>query len=159
MLEKTKKILVFSLCWAFLSCSTLKHNVHPYISVYEIEYYVPNIFKSLLVFKHSPQTYELYLDGSGGVLGHYTIINDTLTLHHEYEYSCEGSKMVLTAIDSTDTFTLSPRKYLIRKDSLIDITYYPNPTPDFVFKDHPFSPTDFRQNYILAKGNSPIKGN
>ena len=67
--------------------------------------------------------------------------------------------MVVKAIDSTDVFTLSPRKYIIRKDSLIDITYYQNPTPDFVLKNQLFSSTDFRNDYILEKRNSPIKDN
>lgn len=155
-----KKVLAFFLCWVFLSCSTSKHNVQQYISVYKrVNDSNPNILKSFYVFKHSPKTYELYFDKSGGLLGHYTISNDTLTLYHEYEYSYIDSKMVVKAIDSTDVFTLSPRKYIIRKDSLIDITYYQNPTPDFVFKNQLFSSTDFRNDYILEKRNIPIKDN
>ena len=155
-----KKVLVFFLCWVFLSSSTSKHNVQQYISVYKrVNDSNPNILKSFFVFKHSPQTYELYFDKSGGLLGHYTISNDTLTLYHEYEYSCIDSKMVVKAIDSTDVFTLSPRKYIIREDSLIDITYYPNPTSDFVLKNQSFPSTDFRIDYILEKRNIPIKDN
>lgn len=155
-----KKILVIFLCWTFLSCSTSKHNVQQYISVYKrVNDYNPNILKSFFVFKQSPKTYELYFDKSGGLFGHYTISNDTLTLYHEYEYSCVDCNMVVMAIDSTDNFTLSPRKYIIRKDSLIDITYYKNPTPDFVLENQSFSSTDFRINYILEKRNSPINGN
>ena len=150
-----KKLLLFSLCFTFLSCITTKQNEYPYLSVYKrVSNNTPNVLKTFYIFKQSPQKYELHIHNFGGRLGTYTIANDTLMLFNKYEYSCYHGKMVITEIDSTDYFSLYPITFLIKKDSLIDITCYPNPVADF---DIDIPTEGFRSNYVLEKKNNPIK--
>ncbi len=91
-------------------------------------------------------TYEQYSEAGLSVIGKYTLSNDTITMFHEYELLFSDSIISMEKMNSKDSVSeFYPQKFLIRNDSLIDITnYYISPMDSNIY-NRP------KENYILVK--------
>ncbi len=112
--------------WAYL-IRTLseKTTLSPFVSVYKSDR-VGNILPSYIFLRTQPQTFEIYSPAIyGSLFGQWDISNDTLFLFPEYEYFYRDSESRISKITPQDTsMPTIPQRYLIKDDSLIDITDY-----------------------------------
>ncbi len=143
----------------FQSCFTLKEHVDDrmvddqfvkrQISLYKRigdDYRLGSIFRMFITLKRSRDTkyntYEIYGETGSGIIGKYSMKNDTLILFHEYEFLAGDSCVRMSKLNENDTIPeFYPRKFVVRNDSLIDITNY----KDF----HGYIRA--REDYILVK--------
>ena len=103
-----------------------------------------HIFRNYIILKPKHLTYEQYSAGGLSVIGKYTIKNDTLTMRHEHELVLTDS-VYIHKMDNKDVSDFYPQRFIIRKDSLIDITnYYEHPADSGMFVRQ-------RENYVLVK--------
>ena len=103
-----------------------------------------HIFRNYIILKKKHFTYEQYSEGGLSVIGKYYIKNDTLTMRHEYELVLSDS-IYIHKMDNKDVSDFYPQKFIIRKDSLIDITnYYEHPADSGMF-------IRAREDYVLIK--------
>ena len=79
-------------------------------------------------------------------MGNFSLRNDTITLQHDYQLGYSDKTLSVTKLNGKDAISdFYPNKFIIKKDSLIDITNY---------QDVPEYPAEFRrpkENYILVK--------
>lgn len=113
-------ILIFTLILLFFSCITVKQRHPEYIALYK-QNRVGEVLPEYLLLKNRIKSYEFFSPALNcSVLGDYSIINDTLYLNPKYEYSHS-----IKSINPADTSIISiPRKFLIKRDLLIDVTDY-----------------------------------
>lgn len=110
------------------------------------DYRLHNVLRMYIVLKMANSAYEIYTEASEGIMGKFTLRNDTLTLCHEYQIEFLDSAMNVSQIDGKNTVSdFYPTKFVVRKDSLIDITNYcDNPEYQKVFVRP-------KENYIIVK--------
>ena len=90
--------------------------------------------------------YEIYTKGGEGIIGKFSLRNDTINLYHEYQLGYLDSTINLTKINRKDTIPeFYPTKFVVRKDSLIDITCYQDAPEYLTGYSRP------RENFILVK--------
>jgi len=124
-------IWLFILLLLFCSCVNLKPRQSEYIALYK-QSRLGEVLPEYLLLKDRIKSYEFFSPGlNSSVLGNYHIANDTIYLNPRYEYSDS-----IKRISPADTSIISiPRKFLIKKDLLIDVTDYKNyPILDVFFK-------------------------
>ena len=99
-----------------------------------------------VVLKMSNSIYEIYAEDAEGIIGKFSLTNDTLTLYHEYQLGYSDSAIVVNKLNGkVSTPEFYPSKFVVKKDSLIDISDYqdvPEHLRDFV---------RLRENYIRVK--------
>ena len=120
-----KRIIFILSCILLFSCKAEKTTLSPFVSVYKSDR-IGNILPSYIFLKTQPQTFEIYSPAIyGSFFGQWDIRNDTLFLFPEYEYFYRDSESRISKIPPQDTCMLTiPQQYLIKDDSLIDITNY-----------------------------------
>lgn len=92
-----------------------------------------HVFRCYLILKPKYLTYEQYSEAGLSVIGKYTIKNDTITMRHEHELRLSDS-IYVHKMNSSDISDYYPQRFIIRKDSLIDITnYYEHPADSGMF--------------------------
>ena len=124
-------ISLFIVISLFYSCITVKQRQSEYIALYKQDR-LGEVLPEYLLLKDRIKSYEFFSPGlNSSVLGDYNIVNDTIYLNPRYEYSDS-----IKCLSSTDTSIISiPRKFLIKKDLLIDVTDYKNyPILNIFFK-------------------------
>lgn len=151
-----RNILFLCLCMCFLqSCYTTSRSIDDKFVKQEIRMYKrvgddyrlhKNVLRMYIVLKMTNSAYEIYTEASEGIMGKFTLRNDTLTLCHEYQIEFLDSAMNISQIDGENTVSdFYPTKFVVRKDSLIDITNY---------CDYPEYQNVFvrpKENYIIVK--------
>lgn len=150
-----KKNVFIIMCVCILqSCYITRKNVDDQFVKQEIrtykrigdDYRLRNILRMFVILKMTNSAYEIYTESGKGIIGKFSLKNDTITLHHEYEFSYSDSTVNVTELNRKDTIPeFYPTKFIIKKDSLIDITYY---------QDVPKYLSDFtrpKENYIWVK--------
>lgn len=120
-----KRIILILSCILLFSCKAEKTTLSPFVSVYKSDR-VGNILPSYVFLKTQPQTFEIYSPTIyGSFFGQWEISNDTLFLFPEYECFYRDSESRISKITPQDTsMPTIPQRYLIKDDSLIDITDY-----------------------------------
>ena len=124
-------ISLFIVIPLFCSCITVKQRQPEYIALYK-QSRLGEVLPEYLLLKDRIKSYELFSPGlNSSVLGDYDIVNDTIYLNPRYEYSDS-----IKSISPADTSIISiPRKFLMKKDLLIDVTDYKNyPILNIFFK-------------------------
>lgn len=114
-----EKILLITFT-LFFSCSTQRTSE-------KILVYRGNNFGEIppcyLILKKSVKSYDLFYTGMNyGIIGDYNIVGDSLNLIPKYEYINTIKK--INPMDSS--FLSVPRCFLIKKNSLVEITNYDN---------------------------------
>lgn len=150
-----REYLFLWFCLSFLqSCYTTSRNIDDKFVKQEIrmykrigdDYRLPNVLRLYIVLKMANSAYEIYTEASEGIIGKFTLNNDTLTLCHEYKIEYLDSVINVRQIDKKNTIPdFYPTKFIVRKDSLIDITNY---------YDYPDYQKEFirpKENYIIVK--------
>ena len=149
------KKIIFFLCVSILqSCYTTRRNNDDQFVKQEIrtykrigdDYRLHNILRMFIILRIPNSAYAIYTESGKGIMGKFSLRNDTITLHHEYELGYSDSIINVTKLNVKDTIPeFYPCKFVIKKDSLIDITYYQD-MPEYLkeFKRQ-------RENYILVK--------
>ncbi len=118
-----KNLVTIFACVLLLSCNTPKMTLSPYVAVYKSEG-GGNILPTYIFLKTQPQVYEIYAPGIYlSTIGQWNISNDTLFFLAKYEYSKENNELDMY-IPEDLTISSIPQQYLIRNDSLINITDY-----------------------------------
>ena len=103
-----------------------------------------HVYRNYIILKPRCMTYEQYSDSGLSVIGKYTIKNDTLTMRHEQELVLSDS-IYVHKIKNKDVCDYYPQRFIIHKDSLIDITnYYEDPLYFGMF-------VRGREDYVLIK--------
>lgn len=120
-----KRIILILSCILLFSCKAEKTTLSPFVSVYKSDR-IGNILPSYIFLKTQPQTFEIYSPTIyGSFFGQWEISNDTLFLFPEYECFYRDSESRISKITPQDTsMPTIPQRYLIKDDSLIDITDY-----------------------------------
>ncbi|HPK29790.1 MAG TPA: hypothetical protein PK979_01960 [Bacteroidales bacterium] len=120
-----KRIIFILSCILLFSCKAEKTTLSPFFSVYKSDL-VGNIAPSYILLRTQPPTFEIYSPAIyGSLFGQWDMSNDTLFLFPEYEYFYRDSESRMSEISPQDTSMLTiPQQYLIKDDSLIDITNY-----------------------------------
>jgi hypothetical protein len=133
-----KHLIIITTSLLLWSCVVVKHGNSEYIVLYKQRGF-GEVLPEYLVLKDRIKSYEFFSPGLGSnVLGDYNIINDTIYLNPKYEYS-ESIKSLSLA----DTSIISiPRKLLIKKNLLIDMTDY---------KKYPVLSLFFKKGEIIYK--------
>ena len=152
---KIMKKIIFIICVSILqSCSTSRMNVDNQFVKQEIltykrigdDYRLRNLLRMFVILKMTNSAYEIYTESGEGIMGKFSLRNDTITLYHEYQLGYSDNAINVTKLNGKDTTSeFYPTKFIIKKDSLIDITNY---------QDVPEYPAEFRrpkENYILVK--------
>ncbi|WP_291529883.1 hypothetical protein [Bacteroides sp. UBA939] len=118
-----KNLVTIFACVLLLSCNTKKMTLSPYVAVYKSE--GGGIFLPTYIFlRTQPKVYEIYAPGIRlSTIGQWNISNDTLFFLAKYEYSGKNNELYMY-IPEEPTISSIPQQYLIRNDSLIDITDY-----------------------------------
>ena len=150
-----KKIIIVIMCFTILqSCYTTRKNIDDQFVKREIRIYkrigddnrLRNILRMFIVLRMTNSAYEIYTEATEGIMGKFSLRNDTLVLFHEYQLDYLNNKINVTELNRKDTTAeFYPTKFLVREDSLIDITNYqevPEHLKDFIH---------LRDNYILVK--------
>ena len=150
-----RKIVYFITCLCILQSCYTKSSciddlfVKQQISIYKRigdDYRVRNVLRMFIILRKSHSSYELYTEAGSGIVGKYFLKNDTLTLLHEYEFVVSDSSLKISKFNEKDTVPeFYPRKFIVRKDSLIDITNYKS------YHEYPEVSARKRENYILVK--------
>lgn len=149
------KKIIFIICVSILqSCYTTKINfddqfVKQEIRIYKRigdDYRLRNILRMFIILRKTNSVYELYTESGEGIFGKYSLRNDTITLHHDYQLGFLDSTVSVTKLNGKDTTSeFYPTKFIIKKDSLIDITNYQD-VPEYLMGGR--RP---KENYILVK--------
>lgn len=116
-----------------------------YFRIYRrLEQDTPNIYRCYIILKPQSLTYEQYSEAGLSVIGKYSIKNDTLIMRHEHELRLSDS-IYIHKMRDTGISEFYPQRFLIRKDSLIDITnHYEHPADSGMFiRGH--------DDYVLVK--------
>ncbi len=125
---KMKRLLIVCIISMLFSCSVQrKASHHDYIQIYRPVVLLPATLPQFIFIRPHINTYEIYDDYVGGLLGNYTISNDTMILFHKNYYGItEKNHDFVMEIPDTLNFKkfLYPKKLLIKEDSLIDVTDY-----------------------------------
>ena len=105
------------------SCKA-ENDTFTFVSVYKSDR-VGNIPPSYF-FEDTASDFEIYSPTIyGSFFGQWDISNDTLFLFPEYEYFYRDSESRISKITPQDTSMLAiPQQYLVKDDSLIDVTNY-----------------------------------
>lgn len=121
--------------------------VKEYFNIYRrIGDFGPPVYRNYIIIKKNHMTYEQYSEAGSSVIGKYALNNDTITMFHEYELLFSDTIISIKKMNSNDSVSeFYPQKFLIRNDSLIDITNY---SIDPMFSNIYNRP---RENYILVK--------
>ena len=116
-----KKFLFLFLVILFTSCYSLRRDAH--IATYKWEGF-GELPSEYIILRFDDQIYDTYYGFSGqyGQVGKYTIENETL--YFTQSYSRLSDRVYFSDKDSIYT-----RKFLIEKNSLIDITDYTSISP------------------------------
>ena len=133
------------------SCCTHRVTLSPYVFVYKRPA-VANTRPVYIILKTRPQLFE-----SNDVLNRESIIGewkrnkDTLFLIPQYRCYLRNKKMRMVEITEEDDKNISniPQQYLMRNDSLIEITDY-----SIVFTgilEGLFDPKSFREKFVRCK--------
>ena len=111
-----KKIVFLILTVIFVSCQSIKKDAH--IAIYKWEGF-GELPSEYIILRPDDQIYDIYYGARGqyGQVGKYTIKNDTL--YFTQSYSRLSDKVYFSDSDS-----IYIQKFLIEKNSLIDITDY-----------------------------------
>jgi hypothetical protein len=111
-----KKFLLLFMIAITVTCCSMKRDA--YITVYKWEGF-GELPSEYIVIKPHKQLLESFDSNRGGygALYKYTINNDTLYLNLQYSYDSDN-------IYKADSSSIYPRKLLILKNSIIDITDY-----------------------------------
>lgn len=147
---------MFPLFLTLLSCVSEKSTIDDAIAkenfcVYRRvdDHYKLNIMRTYIILKKNCSSYELYFEGGDAIIGKYKNSADTLEMHHDFEllYSTSDGTIKVNKIKDDDYHSkyFYPKKFVIRKDSLIDISEYEKDPflSDFSPKKH--------EHYILVK--------
>lgn len=153
-----KKIVYFVLAvigiTLFQSCYTTRKNtddqfVKQDIRIYKRigdDYRLRNILRIYIILRMANSVYEIYTEGGEGIIGKFSLRNDTINLYHEYQLGYLDSTINLSKINRKDTIPeFYPTKFVVRKDSLIDITCYQDAPKYLTGYSRP------RENFILVK--------
>ena len=90
--------------------------------------------------------YEIYSEAPEGIIGKFSLRNDTLTLYHEYKLAFPDSAINMKRLNRKDTIPeFYPTKFIVKEDSLIDITNY------YDFPEYAGGYSRPRENYVLVK--------
>ena len=87
----------------------------------------PNIRTTFLIINRQPNTYELHVTGEESVFGHWHLSNDTLFLNPYWEHTCLNNYCDCVSVFSMDadtTISTIPQQFILRNDTLFDITDY-----------------------------------
>ena len=153
-LKNEKFYVTLNLFVFFESCYMTRKNVDDqfvkqHISLYKRigdDYRVRNVLRMFIILKKDNSAYEIYTEAGNGIIGKYSLRNDTLTMFHEYEFVISDSIVEMSKLNEIDTIPeFYPRKFIVRKNSLIDITNYE------IFPEYPNKFARKRENYILIK--------
>lgn len=111
-----RKFLFLFIIIYFISCCSIKKDVH--IAIYKWKGF-GELPSEYIILKGSNKICEFLPSYEGGIgtLGKYSIKNDTLYFNIRYVYN---SNFIYTA----DSMSVYPRKFLINKNTLIDVTDY-----------------------------------
>ena len=149
------KRIIFFICISILqSCYTTRKSIDDQFVKQEIriykrigdDYRLSNIIRMFIVLKMSNSAYEIHAEYAEGIMGKFSLRKDTLTLYHEYQLGFSDSIINITKLNRKDTIPeFYPTKFIVRKDSLIDITNYQD-VPEYLkeFRRQ-------RENYIMVR--------
>ena len=148
-----KYILLFiSLC-ILQSCHTTKdiddQFVKREIRIFKRDgddYRTRNVIRMFIILKMTNSVYEIYSEAPEGIIGKFSLRNDTLTLYHEYKLAFPDSAINMKRLNRKDTIPeFYPTKFIVKEDSLIDITNY------YDFPEYVGGYSRPRENYVLVK--------
>lgn len=141
-----QKTLILICCLTISSCATQKATLPHFIAIYSTNWVGHNppqyLFLRTALLDTQLNTYEVYeplLPES--IFGQWHVNNDTLYLFPEFECFLQDSTIRIQTQPDTSVATI-PQKYLIEKDSLIDLTDYSGILP---------KPFDTLNNRIVFK--------
>lgn len=128
-----RKILLLG-CIVVSSCASWKTALCPFVTIYE-RASEHNILPAYIILREQPELYEIYSPQIfESIFGQWKISNDTLYLFPIYEaFERDGVLKFSTKLD-TSILTI-PQKYLMRCDSIIDITDYSGLFPEAISID------------------------
>ena len=149
------KKIVFIVCVSILlSCYTTRRNVDNKFVKKEIrvykrvgdDYRLRNILRIYIILRMTNSTYEIYTESGEGIIGKFSLRNDTITLYHEYQLDYLHRTINITKLNRKDTIPeFYPTRFVVRKDSLIDITCYQDVPEYLTGYSRP------KENYVLVK--------
>lgn len=120
-----KKIIAVFFCVLLFSCKSQKITLSPFIVAYKSDW-VGNIYPEYILLRTQPKVFEIYTPGiHGSIYGEWQINNDTLLFFPRHEYLSRNSELKIFELTAQDSSVATiVRQYLIRNDSLIDMTDY-----------------------------------
>ncbi len=129
-----KKIVIFCCCFLLFSCRVHKTTLSPFVAVYKSDW-VGNVYPAYILLRTQPKIFEVYAPGIyESTFGEWNINNDTLFLFPKYEYFARKLGLKLHEITQEDTTVATiPQQYLMKNDSLIDITDYSIVLPELFY--------------------------
>ncbi|MBO5625471.1 MAG: hypothetical protein J5953_06730, partial [Prevotella sp.] len=80
--------------------------VKQHISLYKRigdDYRVRNVLRMFIILKKDNSAYEIYTEAGNGIIGKYSLRNDTLTMFHEYEFVISDSIVEMSKLNEIDT--------------------------------------------------------
>ncbi len=150
-----KRVLLYFCISFLLSCNTIRRNTDDQFVKQEIRIYKRigddyklhhNVLRMFIILKMSKSVYEIYTETGEGIVGKFSLRNDTLTLYHDFQLGFSDSTINITKLSRKDTIPeFYPIKFIVRKDSLIDITDY------YDFPEYQKAFTRPKENYIMVK--------
>ncbi|SEW21745.1 hypothetical protein SAMN04487850_2222 [Prevotella aff. ruminicola Tc2-24] len=151
-----RRIVILFFCISFLqSCYTTRRNIDDQFVKQEIRIYKRvgdnykvhyNILRMYIILKMTNSVYEIYTETAEGIMGKFSLRNDTLTLYHDFQLGFSDSTINVAKLNRKDTIPeFYPTKFIVRKDSLIDITDY------YDFPEYQKAFTRPKENYILVR--------
>ena len=115
-----------------LSCKTQKVLPDSFVSVYKSNR-IGNIYPEYIILKSKTKTFEKFSPGLDyGVIGVWEASNDTIFLLPKYQYSQRENVCNFSELTNDDlSLATIPQKYMIKDNTLIDITDYTSVMKDF----------------------------
>lgn len=88
-----------------------------------------NVIRCFILFKKPSSTFEIYFEDGEGIIGRYVTRNDTLEMYHDYSvWQSRNDSIKIKKLVCNDTVGgFFPDKFIIKNDSLLDITNYSYP--------------------------------
>lgn len=120
-----RKFIIIFCCFLFFSCKVQKTTLLPFVEVYKSNWVGGNIYPSYIILRTQPKNFEIYAPGIyESVFGSWRIKNDTLYLIPQNKILCKDSDFLIRNVENDSTILTIPQQYVIKKDSLIDVTNY-----------------------------------